>query len=95
MRAEDLFNSYRERSTAKLKFESDMGLIEIPAIASGTGIAKFKVGDKVVTTNKSILIQGISLTIKEVYFNNKYPRYIMEEKNGIESFAEKELSRIT
>ena len=92
MNVETLFNSYRERSTAKLQFECDMDLIVIPPIERGSGIALFKVGDRVITTDKASLIQGIELTIKEIYFNEAgYPQYIMEEKTGIYAFRDQEL----
>ena len=89
---QDLFNSYREHSTAKLQYECDMGIVGLPEIPVGNNKAIFKVGDIVRMTNESrILPSDETFKITEIYFEAGNPRYILNKNVGIYSFLEKEI----
>ena len=65
---------------------------DILLIPKGTETQKFKIGEKVLMSGFSpIKPIGTTYTIQEVYKQNGYVYYILEEQTGHYSFRQKEL----
>lgn len=71
MKAQNLFDAYRLRSTI-----NTMNSPEPPAIKAGKQKLIFKVGQEVVSTGKGIYKAGVRMTITDMWLSNGYAKYL-------------------
>lgn len=71
----NLFDMYRERSAARLKYQSENGLLQLPPTPKGKEMYAFRVGQTVTASGKGAIRAGVRFKIEQREKVNGFCRY--------------------